>query len=158
MRWKRLTTMLVLMISAVMVAGVAVAQDSGSEPEHHRTYGALWAEGTGTVQLDVDMAKLGMYVVGDVTIVGPPDLDVLINDVAFERESAPEFDGTLIELTGFEGVIKIRGKSFDVTVEGDVELHGRGGGSAGFRGTGWWKTLHKHGLWPAGDPETDIAF
>ena len=156
MKWKRLTTMLVLVISAVMVAGIAVAQDEGTDPEHHRKYGALWAKGTGTAELDVDVAKLGMYVVGDVTIVGPADLDVLINDAPFDRLA--ESDGTVIELTGFEGVIKIRGENFDVTVEGDVKLHGRGGGSATFRGTGWWKTLHKRGLWPAGDPQTDISF
>ncbi len=158
MKWKRLTTMLVLVLSAVMVAGVAVAQDDPAEPEHHRKYGALWAKGTGAVELDVDVAKLGMYVIGDVTIVGRSDLDVLINDAPLDRLAAPDSDGTVIELTGFEGVIKIRGEDFDVTVEGEVKLHGRGGGSASFRGTGWWRTLHNRGLWPAGDPETDIGF
>ena len=146
---KKLIAMLTVIASVMAVAGVASAS--------HMEYGRLWSQGTGTSVLDVGQAKVQMLVDGDVVIIGPANLNVQIDstDRAFTPEAT---DGTYIELTDFAGEIIVTGSDYTVTVEGEITMRGKGWGSASFVGTGRWKTLHRHGVWPASLPESMVEF
>ena len=153
---KRIVTVLAVMALLLVPAGTALAaEDAATDaPERHRDYGALWAKGEGHVELDVERAKLGMKVSGDVTIIGPASLEVHIDGVrSNDLESNAD---VVIALDDFTGRIGIVGTDFTVEVDGKVALKGKGSGSASFLGKGWWKTLHKRGLWPADVPLTMV--
>ncbi|NNF63800.1 MAG: hypothetical protein HKN07_06030 [Acidimicrobiia bacterium] len=146
---KKLIAMVTVIASVMVVAGVASAS--------HTDYGRLWAEGTGTSILEVGQAKVQMVVDGDVVITGPANLNVQIDST--DRALAPEAsDGTYIELTDFTGEIIVTGSEYTVTVEGEIMMRGKGWGSASFVGTGRWKTLHRHGVWPASLPDGMVEF
>lgn len=148
---KRLWVTVATMAALMLVAGSASAAElEDDKPEHPHRYGHLIAKGTGTVDLDVAVALLGMRVSGDVTITGPADLSVRID--GSDHAPAESDGGTSIVLEDFDGTIVVSGKDFDVHAEGDVYLRGRGAGEASFRGEGWWRTRTKRGLWPADDP------
>lgn len=146
---KKLIAMVTVIASVMLVAGVASAS--------HTDYGRLWSEGTGTSVLEVGQAKVQMVVDGDVVITGPANLNVQIDstDRAFASE---DHDGTHIELTSFTGEIIVTGSDYTVTVEGDITMRGKGWGNASFIGTGRWKTLHRHGVWPASLPDGMVGF
>jgi len=150
----RLLLLPVLGLVLVAATATAVAAQDDAATESHRL-GALWAKGSGSVELDVGYARLGMVVNGDVTIIGPAELDVRINSA---RDAVAEGGQTIIVLDDFTGRIAIHGSDFQVSIEGDVHLHGVGYGDASFVGTGWWKTRHHRGMWPSGEPRTDIEF
>ena len=145
---KKLAVIVGLVVAAMAVTSVAAAS--------HTDYGRLWSEGTGTSTLEVGEARIQMYVDGDVTITGPAQLDVHIDGA--EQPAEPEATDTVIELTDFSGEIRVRGAGYTVVVEGEITMRGEGWGSAQFIGEGRWKTLHRHGLWPASLPEVMIDF
>lgn len=155
-RTTRLLAIAVLGLALFATTATAASAQEGDETDQRHRPGALWAKGTGEVHLDVHAARLGIRVSGDVTIVGPADLDVRINSV--EQARAADGGQTIIVLEDFTGRIAVQGQDFTVDIEGEVYLHGVGSGHASFVGEGWWKTRHRRGLWPAAEPQTDIEF
>lgn len=154
---KRWLTLLALIAGSTLTAGIAVAQEAESPPdtvtiERHTSYGALWASGSGSATLDVRRAWVGMRVEGDVSIEG--NVHRLLIDGTESSEAVG--DGTKVHLTGFAGTIVVVGAHYTVDIQGDVSLHGIGSGKATFRGEGWWRTLHKRGLWAGSDPIPDL--
>lgn len=145
---KQLAVIVGFVVAAMALTTVASAS--------HTEYGRLWSEGTGTSELEVGEARIQMYVDGDVTISGPADLEVLID--GRDRLTAPQTEDTTIELTNFEGEIRVRGADYTVVVEGEIRMRGEGWGSAQFIGEGRWKTLHRQGLWPASLPQPMVDF
>ena len=147
--WKK---RLALMSTVILVIGaismVAFAQDEGTDDEgkvHRHGVGALWAKGTGSADLDVNHARVGIRLVGDITITGPADLDVRINGAS--RMAENDGGDTVIVLTDFDGTIGIHGHDFTVDADGEIGIRGRGSGSFTLVGEGWWKTLHRRGTW-----------
>lgn len=155
---KTITRLLLLpLLGLALVAAsatAAAAQTDDPAPAHR--LGALWARGVGSVELDVDHGRVGIRVQGDVTIVGPADLVVRING---RRTAAATEDGqTTIVLDDFAGRIVVRGSDYEVSIDGRVRLRGIGSGEAQLLGTGWWKTRHDRGRWPAELPQAAIDF
>ncbi len=148
--WKKRLALISTVILAVgAVSMVAVAQDERTDDEgkvHRHGVGALWARGTGAADLDVDHARVGIRLVGDITITGPADLDVRI-DGASRRAAESDGGGTVIVLIDFDGTIGIHGHDFTVDADGEIGIRGRGSGSFTLVGEGWWKTLHRRGTW-----------
>lgn len=149
---RRTTTVLAAVTAAVLVvAGVALAQEEPDlAPEHADRPGpTLTATGDGSVSLDVERGGIRLYVVGDVSIEGPAELNVVIE--SFEKpQPAQREGGTTIELEDFSGSIFIFGSAYTVDVDGHVALHGHGVGTASLDGEGLWKTRSDKGTWPAG--------
>lgn len=146
---KKLIAMVSVVAAVMLVGSVAFAA--------HTDYGQLWSEGTGSTELQVGEAKVQMYVTGDVRIVGPASLRVEIS--GSDRLLAPDSrDGTDIELTNYSGEIIVTGADYTVSVQGDIVMRGKGWGSATFVGTGRWKSLHRHGVWPASLPDGKVHF
>ncbi len=151
---KRVLTVLAMVAALGLVMGAAVAAEEEQTPtevtiERHDGYGALWASGSGHVELDVRRAWVGLRVEGDVAIEGGVHR-LVINGA--ESAEADSDGGTKVHLEDFSGTIFVSGAHYTVDVTGDVSLHGVGSGQATFRGEGWWRTLHRRGLWSGGDP------
>jgi len=151
----RLLLLPVLGLALVAASATAAAAQTDDGAEAHRL-GAIWAKGVGSAELQVDQGRVAMAVNGDVTIVGPADLDVRIN--AAPAAAALEGGQTIIVLDDFTGRIVVRGSDYTISVEGEVALHGIGRGQAQFVGRGWWKTRHHRGMWPAELPDAEIGF
>jgi hypothetical protein len=151
----RLLLLPVLGLALIAASATAAAAQTEEDIEAHRV-GAIWAKGAGSAELQVEKGRVAMVVNGDVTIVGPADLDVRIN--AIPAAAAGEGSQTIIVLDDFNGRIVVRGAEYSISVEGQVALHGNGSGQAQFVGQGWWKTRHHRGLWPAELPEAEIGF
>lgn len=152
---RRISTVLAVVVaSVIVVAGVAFAQEEETVvPEHaDRPGAALTSSGDGTVSLDVDRGGLRLYVVGDVSIEGPADLDVVIESWE-DTQNAFTRGGTSIELADFSGSVFVRGTGFNVDVDGHLTLHGHGTGTASLKGQGLWKTRSDKGVWP-----TELGF
>jgi len=137
-------------VASLIVAGVAVAQEGDDvAPEHaDRPFPLLTASGDGVATLDVQRGGVRLYVVGDVTIDGPADLDVVIE--SWEGAQPAMADGqTSIELTGFSGSVFVKGTDFTAEIDGHMSLHGHGKGTVTLDGVGLWKTRADKGVWPA---------
>ncbi len=160
---KSLTRLLLLPILglaliAASATAVAAQTDSGESETAAATHrpGLLRAKGVGSVELDVDRGRVAMGVIGDVTIVGPSDLVVRVNGA--RAAAATEGGQTVVVLDDFSGRIVVRGTDYEVSIDGRVRLRGVGHGQAQFVGTGWWKTRHDQGRWPAQLPQTAVGF
>ena len=143
--WKKRLFVIAGMILAIgAISAVAFAQDGDTGKVDIEGRGALWAHGTGSVDLDVRHGRVQMQLSGDITITGPAGLDVRING-----DAQPRIEGgqTVIVLSDFDGTIGVRGTDFTIDAEGDVKLRGRGAGSATLVGEGRWRTLHDSGTW-----------
>jgi hypothetical protein len=146
-------TALLLVAPAVMAesnpAGAeATAEAEVRQPDRNREVPTLRAFGDGTATFDVERGGIRLYIVGDVTIKGPSDLDVRIESWAGESLAAPD-GGTTIKLTGFSGTVFIRGADYTVEARGNIAVHAAGHGTVELDGTGLWKTKSSKGTWPA---------
>ncbi len=159
----RLLLLPILGVALVAASATAVAAqtaedqsaDNQTESAPHRV-GALWARGVGSVELDVDRGRVAMRVIGDVTIVGPSDLVVRVN--GRRAAAATENGQATVVLDDFRGRVVVRGSDFEVSVDGRVRLRGYGTGEAQLLGTGWWRTRHDRGRWPAELPQAAVGF
>ncbi len=144
---RSITAIVAALAAIVLIAGVAVAQETDSSDKRHgdRPGKSIWATGDGTVEVDVERGGMRIYVVGDVSIEG--DVDVQIDSFGSADDEAPEARSSL-ELTNFAGSILVRGTDYSVTIEGHSTLHGHGEGTIGFDGTGLWQTRSNKGVWP----------
>lgn len=157
---KSITRLLLLPVLGLALvaasATVAAAQTDETAVGASHRLGVLRAKGVGSVELDVDRGRVAMGVIGDVTIVGPADLVVRVNGA---RAAAATEDGqTIVVLDDFAGRVVIRGSGYDVSIDGRVRLRAVGRGQAELVGTGWWKTRHDHGRWPAELPQAAVGF
>ncbi len=147
---RKLKTLGAALLSVFLVASVAFAQEDAPTPEHGDRPGkSIWAMGDGSADLSVDRGRVRVFVVGDITIEGPADLDVQIE--SFETSFAlPESDGgtTSISLAGFSGSVLVKGADYTVSVEGNMTFHGHGSGDVSLDGEGLWKTRSDQGVWP----------
>lgn len=138
------------LMAVFLVASVAFAQEDSLAPEHGDRPGkTITASGDGTADLAVDRGGLRIWLVGDITIEGPAELDVEIDSFG-SALALPESDGTTsISLTGFSGSVFVRGLDYTVSIDGHMTFHGHGSGEASLDGTGLWKTRTDKGVWPA---------
>lgn len=159
---RRIATILVLALSTLLVAGVAVARDADADPEANGTVlhgsGVLHAKGSGTAILDMG-GELRMGARGNVTITD------FAGDATIEIDDGPEpgpqseaaGGGTSIVLDDFSGTILVRGRHFRVRVDGAAEFVARGHGTAFLQGRGVWRTRRNHGTWSPGGRTLEIA-
>ena len=130
------------------VSAVAFAQEDGGGQGEGKVglegTGAIWACGTGSADLDVVHGAVRIRLSGDITIIGPADLDVRING---QRGVMTEGGDTVVVLNDFDGTVGVRGDDYTIDADGDIALRGRGTGSAVLTGDGRWKTLHNRGVW-----------
>ncbi len=157
---RRFATILALVLSALLVAGVAVAQDVDAEATGTVLHGSgfLYARGNGTAILNMG-GELRMGARGDVTIIDfAGDATIVINDGP-ERSAAEasEDGGTTIVLDNFSGAILVRGRRFRVRVDGATEFVARGHGTAFLEGRGVWRTRRNRGTWSPGGRNLAIA-
>ncbi len=149
---KRLMTILALVLGALMVASVAVAQEAGTEADGTvlRGQGVLAARGTGTAILNMG-GELRMAIRGNVTITDlAGDATIVINDGPENGLEEAGGDGTTIVLDDFSGTIFVRGRRFRVAARGSMHFVARGHGTAFLQGHGVWRTRRNHGTWSQG--------
>ncbi|MFQ5522246.1 MAG: hypothetical protein ACE5F5_01535 [Acidimicrobiia bacterium] len=159
---RRTIALVALAATAVLLVAPAVLAETDStvsetttetevlHPERSREVPTLRAFGDGTAEFDVERGGIRLFIVGDVTIEGPSDLDVRIESWEGESRTAPESDGgTEIVLNGFAGSVFVRGAGYTVEAEGDIAVYAAGYGTAKLEGTGLWKTKSSKGTWPA---------
>ena len=142
---RKLTIAVVAVLSLMLVAGAAWAQE---ERHSDRPGRSIWASGDGTVEASVEAGGMKLFVVGDVSISGPADLNIEIESFETTGLLAPEAGGTEVELTGFSGSVFVRGSDYTVEIDGHVTLHGHGRGEISLDGSGLWKTRTSQGVWP----------
>ncbi len=142
----------VLMVApAVMAETDSTGSEVATEAEvqrPERRVPTLRAFGEGKAEFDVERGGIRLFIVGDVTIKGPSDLDVRIESWEGESLAAPE-GGTEIQLTDFSGSVFIRGADYTVEAEGTMVICAAGFGTVELTGTGLWKTKSSKGTWPA---------
>ena len=146
-------TALLLMAPVVMAESSptraeATAEAEVRQPDRTREVPNLNAFGDGTARFDVERGGIRLYIVGDVTIEGPSDLDVSIESWSGESLAVPD-GGTTIQLTGFSGTVFIRGADYTVEARGNIAVRAAGYGTVELDGTGLWKTKSSKGTWPA---------
>lgn len=145
----RITVLVAVVVSALMVTSVAVADEGDVVIEGT---GKLVAAGVGDVELQgAGYVRLAMR--GNVTITDfAGDAEIKIRSASDENASDSATESTTISLTNFTGVITVEGSDFSISASGKFRrLTAKGTGTVFLQGRGWYRTSGgQHGFWTPG--------